>query len=326
MSMNYKESIIKFCENLGLDTIGFTRLKRFDELHEFLESRRQDGLENEFEIEDIESRINPMLYMEEGKTIISIAFPYLFSKEISRDIYFSKYTRGGDYHKVVSMYLKRICEYIESIGGRSKYFVDSNALPERYIAHLCGIGFLGKNNMIITKKYGSYVFLGEIITDLSIEEDTPIKCGCNECDLCIKACPTKCINKEKTNPNICLSYITQKKHIEDEWFDKINGRIFGCDTCQDLCPFNRYAELSNINEFKPFEYMQSINEYEILNLNNKAFKAKYASTSSGWRGKNILTRNTMIHLMKNRKYKGPISFNSPYLEDYYCRLLKHFKL
>lgn len=324
--MNYKENIIKFCESLGLDTIGFTRLRRFDELEQFLESRKQNGLKNEFEAEDIESRINPMLYMEEGKTIISIAFPYLFNKEINKDMYFSKYTRGEDYHKVVSIYLTKICEYIESIGGKAKYFVDSNALPERYIAYLCGIGFLGKNNMIITKGYGSYVFLGEIITDLSIEEDSPIECECDECDLCLKACPTKCINKGETNPNLCLSYITQKKHIEDKWFDKINGRIFGCDTCQDLCPFNKHAKLSNINEFKPFEYMENLNEHEMLNLNNKIFKDKYAGTSSGWRGKNVITRNAMIHLMKNKRYKGPISFNSPYLQDYYSRLLNYYKL
>lgn len=324
--MKYKENIIKLCKDLGLDTVGFTRLRRFNELEEFLRFRKENGLENEFEVEDIEHRINPMLYMEEGKTIISIAFPYLFSKQISEDIYFSKYTRGQDYHKVVSTYLKKVCEYIESIGGKAKYFVDSNTLPERYIAFLSGVGFLGKNNMIITKKYGSYVFLGEIITNLYIEEDSPIEWGCSECSLCLTACPTKCIDKENTNPNICLSYITQKKHIEDEWFDKLSGRIFGCDTCQDVCPFNKYINLSNINEFKPFEYMENINEHEILNLSNKTFKDKYAATSSGWRGKNILTRNAMINLIKNGKYKEPTSFSSPYLKDYYSRLLNHYKL
>ena len=106
--------------------------------------------------------------MQEGKTIISIAFPYLHDGVYNSNG-FSLYTRGLDYHRVVKSYLDKICEFIEKIGGKAMSFVDSNTLPERYIAYLSGIGFIGKNNMLITKKYGSFVFLGEIITDLDID-------------------------------------------------------------------------------------------------------------------------------------------------------------
>ena len=175
-----KEDIINYCNSLGLDTLGFIKCREFAELKDFFYERRKQGLENEFEEKDIEKRINPFNYMSDGKTIISIAFPYLHDINYF-DNGFSVYTRGKDYHKVVKSYLSKICEYIESIGGKANSFVDSNFLPERYIAYLAKVGFIGKNNMIITEKYGSYVFLGEIITDLEINCDN--ERGFNEISL-----------------------------------------------------------------------------------------------------------------------------------------------
>ena len=162
-----KEEIVEFCNSIGIDTIGFIKCRRFNELVEFFEYRKKMKLENEFEEVDIEKRVNPQWYMKEGKTIISIAFPYLWP-ENNIENGFSKYTKGLDYHKVVKSYLDKICEFIKCKGGSAIPFVDSNTLPERYIAYLAGVGFIGRNNMIITKKYGSYVFLGEIITDLEL--------------------------------------------------------------------------------------------------------------------------------------------------------------
>ncbi|MCM0646852.1 tRNA epoxyqueuosine(34) reductase QueG [Clostridium swellfunianum] len=326
--MNYKQNIMDFCKGLGLDTIGFCKCRRFDELKCFFEERKHKALENEFEEKDVEKRINPFIHMEQGRTIISFAFPYLHDVEKSSDFYFSKYTRGRDYHIVVSNYLKMVCNHIETMGGKAIYFVDSNPLPERYIAYLCGIGFIGKNNMLITEKYGSYVFLGEIITDLEIEIDKPIEQKCGECSLCLKECPTKAINKGGSCPNVCLSYITQRKHIEDVWFDKLGGRIFGCDSCQDTCPFNMRVKLSNIEEFIPYEHMKDVNSKELLNIDNNIFKEKYSVTSCGWRGKNILQRNILINeaLLNKTLDIDEKTINSPYVKDYYHRLLKALQL
>ena len=241
--MDYKLRILEYCKSLGLDTVGFAKCRVFSELKPYFQDRKIKGLENEFEEKEIEKRINPFLYMENGKTIISIAFPYLFDYDFDEIVNFSKYTKGRDYHSIVSEYLKKVCEFIESLGGEAIYFVDSNSLPERYIAAQCGIGFIGKNNMVITEKYGSYVFLGEIIMDLYIEEDKPKQNKCGHCNICQNACPTGAI-KDENIPNICLSYITQKKDIEHEWFSKFKGRIFGCDTCQKNCPYNKKISFS----------------------------------------------------------------------------------
>ncbi|MCM8711112.1 tRNA epoxyqueuosine(34) reductase QueG [Clostridium sp. SYSU_GA19001] len=326
--MNYKSKLVSFCNELGLDIIGFCSCRIFYELKTFFENRKINGLENEFEEKDIDKRINPLLLMRDGKTIISIAFPYAYDLSQSGNVYFSKYTWGKDYHLVVSYYLKKICDFINTLGGKAIYFVDSNELPERYIAYLCGIGFIGKNNMIITEKYGSYVFLGEIITDLFIEPDEPVMEKCGKCTLCLKTCPTKAINKGESCPNVCLSYITQKKHIEDSWLKKLDGRLFGCDSCQNICPYNKEAELSQIKEFEPYEFMKNVSLDELLNIDNKIFKEKYANTSCGWRGKNILQRNALIYkALKTENMNIDIkSIKSPYVEDYYHRLLKALQL
>lgn len=310
----FKEEIIKYCNSIGLDTVGFIRCRVFEELREFYLERKEKGLENEFEESDIEKRINPNVYMEYGKTIISIAFPYHMG-DVNVDNGFSIYTKGYDYHRVVNSYLDKICTYINELGGKAIPLVDSNSLPERYIGYLSGLGIIGKNNMLITKKYGSYVFLGEIITDLEIKcEDLGsfeklLKYEeCNSCNRCIEGCPTKSIMTGRKNPNICSSYITQKKELSTVDYKLIKNRIFGCDICQDTCPYNKNVEVSRLIEFTPLEFMNTVDVNFYANLNNKEFKEKVAKTSCGWRGKNVIRRNAIIRLYNEgediKKYKG----------------------
>lgn len=330
--MDIKNKIIKYCNDKGLDLIGFTKCRKFYELDNYFNIRKEKGYENEFEEEEIEKRINPFLIMPEGKTIISIAFPYLYDIETNSKVYFSKYTLGMDYHVVVSKYLEDICNFLVSLGGKCEYFVDSNSLPERLIAQQCGVGFVGKNNTLITEKYGSYIFLGEIITDLIIEYDEPLEQKCGECNICLKACPTDAIKKGEhgidNNSNLCLSYLSQRKSIENEWFSKFKGRIFGCDTCQRVCPYNKNLQVSGLQEFKPIEYMKDIDLNELINLDNKTFKEKYKMVSAGWRGKNIIKRNAMIaaFYLGQENLIDISKVTSPYIKDYYDRLLKNLQL
>lgn len=321
-----KEKINEYCDSLGLDTIGFIKCRRFDELIDFYSYRKENGLENEFEESDIEKRINPNWYMKEGKAIISIAFPYLWF-ENNIDNGFSIYTKGLDYHRVVKSYLDKICIFINELGGEAVSFVDSNTLPERYIAYLAGIGFIGKNNMIITEKYGSYVFLGEIITNLDLSKEDVRKFEeikeykeCGKCTNCYKECPTKSINVNRINPNICSSYITQKKELSDIDMKLLKGKIFGCDICQNTCPYNNNINYSNIEEFKPLNFMCNLEVEVYAEINNKFFKENISKTSCGWRGKNVIRRNAIIKLHNEGKDIKKYNGDSSYLNEYIQRL------
>ncbi|GAB6168019.1 tRNA epoxyqueuosine(34) reductase QueG [Clostridium carnis] len=330
--MNLKEQIKMYCNELGLDTIGFIKCRKFNELKDMFENKKTLGLQNEFEEDNIEKRINPNIYMEKGKTIISIAFPYLHNVKYI-DNGFSVYTRGVDYHKVVKGYLEKICEFIKSLGGEAIALVDSNTLPERYIAYLAGIGFIGKNNMIITKKYGSFVFLGEIITDLEIEcndlrkiEEINNFKECGDCEICYKECPSKAINKNRKNSNICVSYFTQKKDLEDKYIKLLKGRVFGCDSCQNKCPYNENINFSNIEEFYPLKFMNEENSKVLANIGNKEFKETFLTTSCGWRGKNVLKRNALIRIHGSGDDILSFKTDSPYLKEYVNRLIDNNKI
>ncbi len=329
--MDCKESIMEYARSLGLELVGFSKCRKYTELISNYNARKDRNVRNEFEEEDIGRRVNPFLYMENGKTIVSVAFPYFHGEtDCSGEgkAHFSKYTQGMDYHAAVNHYLEKICARIGELGGKAEHFVDSNSLPERYIASMSGIGFIGKNNMLITRKYGSYVFLGEIITDLEIEEDAPAHNLCGGCSRCVEACPTGSLKQD--NPNICLSYIMQKKELEDSWLTRLGGRLFGCDTCQDACPFNWEAERSALECFRPYGFMCNPDPEEIAFMSGSLFRERYRRTSCGWRGKAILQRNALISLFQlEREAADRIraeDFASPILKDICNRLLRVFKL
>lgn len=324
-----KEQLEEFIYGLGLDTFGMIPVRSLDELKPMLQRRQEKGLQNEFESNDLEQRMNPAHYMEDGKTILSIAFPY-YHEDDSKPNGFSVYTKRADYHKVVKGYLGQICQFIEQSGGRAEGYVDSNTLPERYLAYLAGVGFIGRNNMIITKKYGSYVFLGEIITNLefsckdqrSYDEIREFK-ECGECRLCYQECPTKSINAGSVNPNLCLSYYTQKKELSDQQVKMLKGNLFGCDYCQLKCPYNQQAVKNVLKEFETCEFMKE--EAEIYaDMDNKQFKEQIGKTSCGWRGKNVIRRNAILSLAREGKdierYKG----DSPYINYYVDHAKKIF--
>ena len=306
-----KDEIIHFCNSLGLDHVGLMKCRIFHELQPYYEYRKERGLENEFEEKDISKRINPTHYMAEAKTIISVAFPYFHADDgnggILVDNGFSIYTRGLDYHRVVKTYLDKIANFLTDAGFQAMAFVDSNTLPERYIACMSGVGFIGRNELLITKKYGSFVFLGEILTDCKIETNSLFEPEtalaeiakfeqCGDCKLCYNNCKTKAICT--SNPNICTSYLTQKKELTAKERKLLHGKVFGCDDCQLVCPYNKFSCSMGLQEFAPINSMNlPTEEYSIMT--NKFFKEEIRKSSSGWRGKNVIKRNALIRLEDN---------------------------
>lgn len=329
--MDYKKKIKEKLLSLGLETHGFMTVKSLGFSKEFFQKRNELGFATSFEELDISKKIDLTTEMKNGKTIISVAFPYYFDSYLHSKGYFSLYTLGEDYHLVVKDYLEQVAQMIRDLGYDAKVFSDNNGLPERYIAYTAGVGDIGRNHMLITKKYGSYVFLGEIMTNLELDtierplEDLFKYEVCGECKNCLKACPTEILGEEIYDTHRCMSYITQNKEVSDHDMLLFKGRLFGCDTCQRVCPLNKNIEISTIEEFSPREYMKYPDLDHLLDLSNQEFK-KYKDTSSGWRGKKLLQRNAMIELIRRGEIIEENRVRTEYLKAYRHRLEELYPL
>ena len=296
-----KEQLKEFCKSIGLNCVGIAGIGPYHDLEKIIKQRLLNGYVTGMEEPIIENRINPKDTMENVKSIIVCAFPYYAGDFDECNL--SKYCCGEDYHIVVKNFLQKICDYLsDNISDfEYKYFADNGPLVDRYLAYLSGIGYFGINNNIIIDEYGSYVFIGYIMTNYEFKIDTPIDKTCIKCGKCVKYCPGNALlGNYEMNPKRCLSYITQKKgELEEEEINilKENRKIFGCDICQDVCPHNKNIPLTNINKFKD-NIISKLDKEEIDEISNKEFKRRYGSRAFSWRGKSIIKRNIDLILEK----------------------------
>ncbi|KAA0964364.1 tRNA epoxyqueuosine(34) reductase QueG [Streptococcus cristatus] len=302
--MNIKEEIIKLSKEIGISKIGFTTANDFDYLEKSLRLAVEEGRNSGFEHKNIEERIKPKLSLASAKTIISIAvaYPHKLKQQPQKTAYkrgkFTPNSWGLDYHYVLQDKLDRLAKGIEELTADFEYkgMVDTGALVDTAVARRAGIGFIGKNGLVISKEFGSYMFLGELITNLDIEPDQPVDYGCGDCNRCVTACPTSCLIGDGTmNAKRCLSFQTQDKGIMDlEFRKKIKTVIYGCDICQICCPYNKGLDNPLATEIDPELAHPELLPF--LELSNGQFKEKFGHIAGSWRGKNILQRNAIIAL------------------------------
>ena len=302
--MNIKEEIINLAKEIGISKIGFTTADDFDYLEKSLRLAVEEGRNSGFEHKNIEERIKPKLSLDSAKTIISIAvaYPHKLKQQPQKTVYkrgkFTPNSWGLDYHYVLQDKLDRLAKGIEELTADFEYkgMVDTGALVDTAVAQRAGIGFIGKNGLVISKEFGSYMFLGELITNLDIEPDQPVNYGCGDCNRCVTACPTSClIGDGSMDAKRCLSFQTQDKGVMDlEFRKKIKTVIYGCDICQICCPYNKGLDNPLATEIDP-----DLSHPELLpflELSNGQFKEKFGHVAGSWRGKNILQRNAIIAL------------------------------
>ena len=302
--MNIKEEIIKLSKEIGISKIGFTTADDFDYLEKSLRLAVEEGRNSGFEHKNIEERIKPKLSLTSAKTIISIAvaYPHKLNRQPQKTAYkrgkFTPNSWGLDYHYVLQDKLDRLAKGIEELTADFEYkgMVDTGALVDTAVARRAGIGFIGKNGLVISKEFGSYMFLGELITNLDIEPDQPVDYDCGDCNRCVTACPTSCLIGDGTmNAKRCLSFQTQDKGIMDlEFRKKIKTIIYGCDICQICCPYNKGLDNPLATEIDPDLAHPELLPF--LELSNGQFKEKFGHIAGSWRGKNILQRNAIIAL------------------------------
>jgi epoxyqueuosine reductase len=302
-----KEELIAFSKEIGIDKIGFTTADPFTELRYRLNKQQELGYQSGFEEPDIEKRVNPHLLLQEPRSIISIALAYpakmknrVEGKKGGRRGFFARASWGFDYHHILRDRLKKLEQFLleKMPEARLKSMVDTGELADRAVAQRAGIGWSGKNCAIITPEFGSYVYLGEMITTIPFEPDTPIEDQCGTCTACLDACPTGAlVQGGQINAQSCIAYLTQTKSIiPDEYRDKIGNRIYGCDSCQTACPVNKGKDFHFHEEMEPDPEIAKPLLKPILKLTNREFKNKFGYVAGSWRGKKPIQRNAIIAL------------------------------
>lgn len=301
--MNLKQYIKEKSKKVGIDIIGFTDCDRLVNLEDYLIERRIKNRETEFEEKDIEKRVEPKKVFPSCKSIIVVGISYNVNFNDSVDFKLkgkiSKSSWGEDYHRVVKDKMDKLVREMKAeLEFNHLAFVDTGPLVDRELARKAGVGWYGKNCSIINSKYGSFIFIGYIITDLEIVSDNPMASECGDCERCLRACPTGALEVPyKFNPKKCISYLTQtKERIPYELRDKMGISVYGCDVCQLVCPQNIDPLKSVLNEFIPTHTKGYIDIEKIFEMSNNEFKEVYGSMSGSWRGKNILKRNCLIAL------------------------------
>jgi len=322
-----KNKIIEWGDELGFDGVGFTDIDlKEDETHLL------NWLENKFhgEMHYMEKhgvkRSQPDKLMPGTVRVISFRMNYLQdntydSKKVLENknlAYISRYALGKDYHSEMRDRLHTIAKKInqEVDGFKYRAFVDSAPVLEKAIGQKSGLGWIGKNTLLINKKNGSYFFLGEIYTNIDFDIDKKSKNFCGQCSECIDKCPTNAIiSPHVLDAKKCIAYLTieLKGSIPNEYRDSIGNRIFGCDDCQLVCPWNRFSEETRIEEFTHKHELDSPTLISLFNWTEKEFKENTKKTPINrisyfqWLRNiaiglgNAEKNNDVIQILKNKK-------------------------
>ncbi len=287
MGSNSAKAIIQeYAKSLGFCEVGFaqaTALK--DDIAKF-----QLWLDYGFDASmhylrrNLHKRENPELILPNCRTIIVCAFNYNTPFQHNAEKYkISRYAWGDDYHNVLSQKLKQIENRIQELypDCRCKSYVDTGAILEKVWAVRAGIGWYGKNSLVLTKKYGSYVFFGLILTTAEFPPDKPIKDYCGDCNLCIENCPTGAIVFPKVvDSNRCISFWTIEAKANQNIPKSIdlNGWIFGCDICQEVCPWNKKQRYTDESAFYPRFGETNLREEFLERMDEEVFRNRFSNS------------------------------------------------
>lgn len=285
----HTQKIYQEAQRLGFSFIGFAKAEKMDEearlLDEWLNKGRHGKMA--YMANHFEKRTDPTKLVPGAKSVISLMYNY-YTPEIQEDSKapkIARYAYGKDYHFIVKDKLRTLFNYIqEEIGAiNGRYFVDSAPVLERDWARRAGIGWMGKNTMLIHPKAGSYFFLAELIIDLELEYSHPIKDYCGTCRRCIEACPTEAISDEGywMDGSKCISYFTieLKESIPEDYKGKFENWMFGCDICQEVCPWNRFSKPHQEPSFESHPDLLKMNKEEWENLSVETFRKVFQKSA-----------------------------------------------
>ncbi len=302
MQLDQKTALIKqsFLE-AGFLSIGIARPTKLEEearrLQEWLDlgyHGKMSYMENHFD-----KRTSPEELLPGTKSIICLAYNYHTDLKQKPDApKLASYAFGRDYHKVIKKRIKHVIRDLQESIGEFNYrpFVDSAPVMERDLAKRAGLGWIGKNTLLIHPQKGSYFFLAEVFVDFELAYDTPMRDYCGTCTRCIDACPTDAIAEEGfvLDASKCISYLTielKDEEIPSEFQGKMEDWMFGCDICQDVCPWNRFSSNNSEAEFHPSERLLALNRKDWQELTEDEFNELFHGSAVKRTGYSGLKRN-----------------------------------
>ncbi len=297
----YSQMIKQEALRLGFMSCGIAKAEFLEEeaprLENWLKANHHGEMgymENYFD-----KRLDPRILVEGSKSIVSLTLNY-FTEQKQADINapkISKYAYGMDYHSVIKDKLQELMAFIRDHIGEvdGRCFVDSAPVMDKAWAQKAGLGWRGKNSNLISKQAGSFFFLAELIIDLDLEYDNPFPTDhCGSCTRCIDACPTDAIIAPYTvDGSRCISYLTieLKNEIPTEFKGKMDNWMFGCDICQDVCPWNRFATVHSEENFIPKEDLLGLSKSELIDMTDEVFKRVFKNSPVKRTKYNGLKRN-----------------------------------
>jgi len=276
-------------KNLGFSFVGIARAEHMDEEARRLEEWLNRGMHGQmhYMANHFDKRVDPRMLVEGARSVVSLMYNYYTDaeQEDPEAPKISKYAYGKDYHFVLKRKLKELLKVIRDRIGEinGRVFVDSAPVLERDWARRSGVGWTGKNTLLINPKAGSYFFLAELIIDLELAYDGPMKDYCGSCRRCIDACPTDAISPEGylLDAGKCISYFTieLKEALPEEYRDKFENWMFGCDICQRVCPWNRFSQPHDEPEFEPHPDLLKMSKGEWEELTEETFREVFRQSA-----------------------------------------------
>jgi epoxyqueuosine reductase len=284
-----QSSLIKAeARQLGFDGCGISEAGLLATDAEYLKNWINNGYSGEmhYMTHRIDVRVDPTRLFDSARSVISVLLNYYTHRKQAdaQAPQLSKYAYGEDYHDVIQTKLKRLLQYIHDniTPVQGKIFVDSAPVLDKAWAAKGGLGWIGKNSILVNPGKGSYFFIGTLIVDIPLSYDKPIRDYCGSCNRCIEACPTKAIiAPHVVDARKCISYLTveSKGAIDRGYHEKFGNRVFGCDTCQDVCPWNRKSSPHGVKEFQPSTGLMEMSRQDWLTIDEKRFNELFSKSS-----------------------------------------------
>lgn len=288
LTAEHTQFVKKIAKELGFDYCGIAAAKRLEEDEKRLENWLAKGYHGQMQYmaNHFDLRVDPTKLVPGARSVITLLLNYFPASDTpSSTPKIAKYAWGKDYHEVIreklNSFLFQVREKVGNVQGRG--FVDSAPVLERSWAQQAGLGWIGKNGNLIHKQAGSFFFIATLITDLSLDYDDPfVKDYCGSCTRCIEACPTQAILPDKTiNASQCISYFTiELKHHLTPQLEKgqLDGWLFGCDTCQDVCPWNRFSQPHATSAFTPLPILLNLTANEWEEMTEEVFNKLFVNS------------------------------------------------